>query len=34
LVASIAQGGEVTDEALDDAIATKSAEIRGKGYGA
>jgi antitoxin ParD1/3/4 len=34
LKASIAQGGEVTDEELDAAIAAKSAELRGKGYGA
>ena len=34
LDASIAQGGEVADEELDAAIAAKSAELRGKGYGA
>ena len=33
LDASIAQGGEVTDEELDAALAVKSAEPRGKGYG-
>jgi antitoxin ParD1/3/4 len=34
LDASIALGGEVTDEELDAALAAKSAELRGKGYGA
>ena len=34
LDASIAVGGEVTDEELDDAIAAKSAELRSKGHGA
>ena len=34
LDASIAQGGEVADEELDAVIAAKSAELRGKGYGA
>ncbi|MBI1868289.1 MAG: type II toxin-antitoxin system ParD family antitoxin [Methylocystis sp.] len=34
LDASIALGGEVTDEELDAAIAAKSAELRGQGYGA
>jgi antitoxin ParD1/3/4 len=33
LDASIAQGGEVTDDELDAALAAKSAELRGKGYG-
>jgi antitoxin ParD1/3/4 len=31
LEASIAQGGEVTDEELDAALAAKSAELRSKG---
>jgi antitoxin ParD1/3/4 len=31
---SIAQGGEVTDEELDAAIAAKSAELKNNGYGA
>jgi antitoxin ParD1/3/4 len=34
LNASIAQGGEVTDEEFDADIAAKSAELRSKGYGA
>ncbi len=34
LDASIALGGEVTDEELDAALAAKGAELRGKGYGA
>jgi antitoxin ParD1/3/4 len=34
LDASIAQGGEVTDEELDAAIAAKSAELKNSGYGA
>lgn len=34
LNASIAQGGEITDEELDADIAAKSAELRSKGYGA
>lgn len=34
LDASIAAGGEVTDDELDAAIAAKSAELRGQGYGA
>jgi antitoxin ParD1/3/4 len=33
LDASIAEGGQVTDEQLDAAIAVKSAELKGKGYG-
>jgi antitoxin ParD1/3/4 len=33
LDASIAQGGEVSDEELDADIAAKSAELRSKGYG-
>ena len=34
LDASIAQGGEVTDEELDDALAARSIELRSKGFGA
>ncbi len=34
LDASIAAGGEVTDEDLDAAISAKSAELRSQGYGA
>jgi antitoxin ParD1/3/4 len=34
LDASIALGGEVTDEELDAAITAKSAELRDQGYGA
>jgi antitoxin ParD1/3/4 len=34
LNASIASGGDVTDEELDAAIAAKSAELRSKGRGA
>ena len=34
LDASIAQGGEVTDAELDEAISTKAPELRAKGYGA
>ena len=34
LDASIAQGGEATDEDLDAALAEKAAELRGRGYGA
>ena len=33
LDASVAQGGEVTDEELDAAIAAKSVELRSQGYG-
>jgi antitoxin ParD1/3/4 len=34
LDASIAHGGQVTDEELDAAFAAKSAELRNNGYGA
>ena len=34
LNASIAQGGDVTDDELEADIAARSAELRAKGYGA